>query len=87
VCSGDAAAFFNAQPSTPRHGGRPAGSANQAKQIPGTLLPLRDQGGVPTLEMIRRKFGERVAEIVKGCTDTFEDPKPPWEPRKRAYFA
>lgn len=46
-----------------------------------------DQGGVPTLEMIRREFGDRVAEIVKGCTDTFEDPKPPWEPRKRAYIA
>jgi (p)ppGpp synthase/HD superfamily hydrolase len=46
-----------------------------------------DQGGVPTLEMIRREFGDRVAEIVEGCTDTLEDPKPAWEPRKRAYVA
>jgi (p)ppGpp synthase/HD superfamily hydrolase len=28
-----------------------------------------------------------VAGIVEGCTDTFEDPKPPWRPRKEAYVA
>ena len=28
----------------------------------------------------------RVAEIVEGCTDTFEFPKPRWEPRKLSYL-
>lgn len=46
-----------------------------------------DQGGQPTLDLIRGRFGNGVAEIVGGCTDTYEDPKPPWEPRKRAYVA
>ncbi|HTP25703.1 MAG TPA: HD domain-containing protein [Anaeromyxobacteraceae bacterium] len=46
-----------------------------------------DQGGQPTLEAIRQKFGERVAEIVEGCTDTFEEKKPAWKPRKQAYIA
>jgi (p)ppGpp synthase/HD superfamily hydrolase len=42
-----------------------------------------DQGGRPRLDDIRRRFGDRVAKIVEGCSDTFEDPKPPWRPRKR----
>jgi (p)ppGpp synthase/HD superfamily hydrolase len=46
-----------------------------------------DQGGLETLEEIHIRFGERVAEIVRGCTDTFETPKPPWRPRKQAYLA
>ena len=46
-----------------------------------------DQGGIPMLEEIRARFGHRVAEIVKGCTDTFESKKPPWAERKRAYIA
>jgi hypothetical protein len=33
-----------------------------------------DRGGRPVLEKIREQFGERVARIVEGCTDTFEDP-------------
>src|SRR5574341_225137 len=37
-----------------------------------------DQGGRPVLEEIRRRFGERVARIVDGCTDTYENPKPEW---------
>lgn len=45
-----------------------------------------DQGGKPQLEEIRRRFGERVARIVEGCTDTFEDPKPPWRARKETYI-
>jgi (p)ppGpp synthase/HD superfamily hydrolase len=36
---------------------------------------------------IRLKFGERVLEIVEGCTDTDEDPKPPWRTRKEQYIA
>jgi (p)ppGpp synthase/HD superfamily hydrolase len=36
---------------------------------------------------IRLKFGERVLEIVEGCTDTDADPKPPWRVRKAQYVA
>jgi (p)ppGpp synthase/HD superfamily hydrolase len=46
-----------------------------------------DQGGLATLAQIREKFGQRVANIVEGCTDTTENPKPPWRPRKEAYIA
>ncbi|MCZ7646916.1 MAG: HD domain-containing protein [Planctomycetota bacterium] len=46
-----------------------------------------DQGGVATLEEIRRRFGDEVARIVEGCSDTFEQPKPPWRARKEAYIA
>ncbi|MDG2149708.1 MAG: HD domain-containing protein [Planctomycetota bacterium] len=46
-----------------------------------------DQGGEETLQMIRGRFGENVAEIVLGCTDTLEDPKPAWRPRKEAFIA
>jgi (p)ppGpp synthase/HD superfamily hydrolase len=46
-----------------------------------------DQGGRPTLEEIRRRFGDRVAAIVLGCTDSEIEPKPPWRARKEAYVA
>jgi phage tail sheath protein FI len=46
-----------------------------------------DQGGRQRLEDIRVRFGDRVSEIVEGCTDTFEDPKPSWRARKEAYVA
>ena len=45
-----------------------------------------DQGGLKTLEEIRRRFGEQVAAIVDGCTDTYETPKPAWRGRKEAYL-
>ena len=51
---------------------------------------MEDQGGPPTLETIRRLFGDRVAEIVKECSDSeSEDPenKLPWHQRKQAYLA
>jgi (p)ppGpp synthase/HD superfamily hydrolase len=46
-----------------------------------------DQGGRATLEAIRLLFGDRVAEIVDGCTDTYDHPKPLWRPRKEKYLA
>ena len=46
-----------------------------------------DQGGRPTLQGIRRKFGNHVAAIVEGCSDAFEVPKPPWLQRKKKYLA
>ncbi|HLH06078.1 MAG TPA: HD domain-containing protein [Terriglobales bacterium] len=46
---------------------------------------VEDQGGRPTLERIRADYGNRVAHIVEGCTDSEIDPKPPWLERKQAY--
>ncbi len=46
-----------------------------------------DKGGRERLEDIRERFGDGVAEIVAGCTDTYEEPKPEWRPRKEAYVA
>ena len=45
-----------------------------------------DQGGQKTLAEVRRQFGDTVADIVEGCSDSFDDPKPPWEDRKSAYI-
>jgi (p)ppGpp synthase/HD superfamily hydrolase len=40
-----------------------------------------------TREEIEKKFGERVLQIVLGCTDADTKPKPPWRERKEAYVA
>ena len=48
---------------------------------------VEDQGGAPVLVEIRRRFGDRVAAIVAGCTDTDLVPKPPWRERKERYIA
>jgi (p)ppGpp synthase/HD superfamily hydrolase len=48
---------------------------------------VEDQGGQPTLEEIRRRFGEKVARIVSACTDSDTVPKPPWRERKERYLA
>ena len=47
---------------------------------------VEDQGGIETLDVIRRRFGVRVAHIVEGCSDSFEYPKPPWRERKVNYL-
>jgi (p)ppGpp synthase/HD superfamily hydrolase len=46
-----------------------------------------DRGGQPILDEIRMRFGNEVATLVDGLTDTLLDPKPPWRPRKEAYLA
>jgi (p)ppGpp synthase/HD superfamily hydrolase len=49
-----------------------------------------DQGGQATLDDIRRRFGDKVADIVQACSDAMTtDPndKPPWRDRKSAYHA
>ena len=58
-------------------------------QAIGALLhdAAEDQGGAETLEEIRRRFGNAVAEIVSDCTDSWALPKPDWRPRKEAYLA
>lgn len=45
-----------------------------------------DCGGRPMLETVRVMFGNGVASIVECCTDTFDEPKPTWRPRKEAYI-
>jgi len=47
---------------------------------------VEDQGGLPRLIEIRRKFGERVANIVAACSDAYTMPKPPWKERKEQYI-
>src|SRR4051794_6051153 len=46
-----------------------------------------DQGGQATLDIIRERFGNDVAQIVADCTDSWVEPKPPWRPRKEAYLS
>jgi (p)ppGpp synthase/HD superfamily hydrolase len=48
---------------------------------------VEDAGGADTREEIRRRFGEKVAVIVDGLTDTDQTPKPPWRKRKEDYIA
>jgi (p)ppGpp synthase/HD superfamily hydrolase len=62
--------------------------ANETEAI-GALLhdTVEDCGGAERLIDIRKRFGEDVAKIVDGCTDTDQTPKPPWLERKTAYLA
>ena len=46
-----------------------------------------DAGGQGRIDDIRLRFGDAVADIVLGCTDTLATPKPPWHERKKAYIA
>lgn len=58
-------------------------------QAIGALLhdAAEDQGGAETLEEIRKRFGDAVAEIVSDCTDAWTEPKPDWRVRKEAYLS
>jgi (p)ppGpp synthase/HD superfamily hydrolase len=47
---------------------------------------VEDCGGEPMLQEVRDRFGDRVAGIVKGCTDAYTIPKPPWKQRKLEYL-
>ncbi len=50
---------------------------------------VEDEGGQPRLQDIETQFGNEVAKIVKGCSDSFEeDPirKQEWEVRKTSYI-
>jgi (p)ppGpp synthase/HD superfamily hydrolase len=55
----------------------------------GALLhdAAEDSGGEPRVVDIRVRFGDAVGDIVHGCSDTFETPKPPYRPRKETYIA
>ena len=61
--------------------------ANETESI-GALLhdTVEDCGGAPMLKEVRRRFGQRVAKVVDGCTDADTYPKPPWRERKEKYL-
>ena len=61
--------------------------AESEDEVIGALLhdAAEDQGGRPRLEDIQARFGEVVRDIVDACTDSYDDPKPPWRERKEAY--
>jgi len=51
---------------------------------------VEDQGGLPTAQLIREQFGERVERFVLGCSDSItgtDQPKRPWRERKEAMIA
>lgn len=61
--------------------------ANEDEAIAALLHDaIEDQGGAGTREEIRRMFGDRIVDIVNGCTDAEVIPKPPWRERKEAYI-
>jgi GTP pyrophosphokinase len=61
--------------------------ANEDEAIAALLHDaVEDQGGQKTLSAIRKRFGDSVAEIVMGCSDTDRIPKPPWRVRKEAHL-
>lgn len=47
---------------------------------------IEDQGAHLEAD-IRARFGDRVAGIVRACTDADTVPKPPWRARKEAYIS
>lgn len=47
---------------------------------------VEDCGGPPIEREIRERFGDTVGDIVIGCSDTDETPKPPWQKRKESYI-
>ncbi len=62
--------------------------ANESEAIAALLHDaIEDQGGAKIRAEIQQRFGETIASIVEGCTDTDIIPKPPWRERKQAYIA
>lgn len=59
------------------------GDEDQA--IAGLLHDAIEDQGVTDAEIADR-YGERVARIVRACTDSDTIPKPPWRERKAAYI-
>lgn len=48
---------------------------------------VEDQGGVVVGEQIRELFGDRVANVVLACSDSWGADRSPWRERKEAYIA
>ena len=63
--------------------------ADEDQAIAALLHDAVEDGGAPYASRIRTQFGDRVADIVAGCTDGVPDVrghKPPWTTRKQAYL-
>lgn len=63
----------------------PGGDEDQA--IAGLLHDsIEDQGDKISHARLLERFGAGVADLVRACSDTEVDPKPPWRERKEAYL-
>jgi (p)ppGpp synthase/HD superfamily hydrolase len=62
------------------HGG------DEEQAIAGLLHDAIEDVGAEQEVVIARRFGPRVAHIVRACTDADIFPKPPWRARKEAYL-
>ena len=62
------------------HGG------DEEQAIAGLLHDAIEDGGADQEEIIKGRFGFRVAAIVRACTDSDVFPKPPWRERKERYI-
>jgi (p)ppGpp synthase/HD superfamily hydrolase len=63
--------------------------ADEEQAVAALLHDAVEDGGAHYAERIRTKFGNRVADIVAGCTDGVPDAsgkKPPWQARKQSYL-
>jgi (p)ppGpp synthase/HD superfamily hydrolase len=63
--------------------------ADEDQAIAALLHDAVEDGGAPYAVRIRQRFGNRVADIVDGCTDGVPDDtgrKEAWQPRKRRYL-
>lgn len=47
---------------------------------------LEDQGGEKTRQEILKRFGEKITQIIDGCSEIYEKPKPSWQRRKEIYI-
>ncbi len=64
--------------------------ADEDQAIAALLHDAVEDGGQHFAEIIREQFGDRVADIVEGCTDGVPDAsgiKEAWLPRKQRYIA
>jgi (p)ppGpp synthase/HD superfamily hydrolase len=64
--------------------------ADEEQAMAALLHDAVEDGGAPYAQRIRALFGDRVANIVEGCTDGVPDEngkKEEWKPRKDRYLA
>jgi (p)ppGpp synthase/HD superfamily hydrolase len=64
--------------------------ADEDQAMAALLHDAVEDGGIEYAQLIREKFGDRVADIVQGCTDGVPDAsgiKETWAPRKERYIA
>jgi len=62
------------------HGG------DQDQAIAGLLHDAIEDHGAQQEPVIRKRFGDRVADMARACTDSSACPKPPWHERKERYI-